>query len=73
MGVLRIFIAFVFFIVSCVPFINVIFIFFLRKSTSWVKYIECGLTPVGLSPVIGRYKCFYIVQLEAHFNFQFYI
>lgn len=67
LGVLRTFVAFCFSLFYVFFFLLLMLFLFLRKSTSWVKYIECGLTQVLF---IRWYKCFYIVQLEAHFIFQ---
>lgn len=44
LGVLRTFVAFVFHVFFLLMFFLLFFFFSSRKSTSWVKYIECGLT-----------------------------
>lgn len=65
LGVLRTFVALVLHCFMCsflLLFLLGFFFFLVSKSTSWVKYIECGSTQALLF--------FYIVQLEAHFIFQ---
>lgn len=65
LGVLKTFVAFVFHLL--LPFMLCYFFGFCRKSTSWVRYIECGLTQVLLLGDINVFFLYCATRSSFHF------